>query len=534
MQTDNSDTPYRFASEQVATSGVHESSTQKSWKLLIVDDDQEVHVISRIVLRDLEFEGRALELISAYSGEEAKDLIQKHKDIAVILLDVVMETENAGLNVVRFIRETLQNKFIRIILRTGQPGDAPEKDIVINYDINNYKEKTELSSEKLTTAIISGIRAYRDIMSIENSRLGLEKVIDASRHLFEPKSLVQFCTGVLHQLATLLSFGCDAMYANTSSFTATRTVHGDFQRFTILAGTGVYSNAVGKKLTDLSDPALAAIIENAASSREPTMANGTFTAFFQTQGGIENIVFANTKRDLSDLDKKLLMLFAMNIGVAFDNLHTHQEIADTQKDIIDTLGEVIGSRASGTDNRIRRISRLTIELGKLFELPAEDLALLQIAAPLHDLGTISIPQSILEKEGPLTPGEEQEMRRHTLTGHHLLRSSKRPALRSAALAALQHHEWWDGSGYPNGISGADIHIFARIIAMAEALANFTAPSQYDEKELRKSLFDFVTVRRGNHFDPHLVDMLIAKQEPLFHILNTVTRAPNPLFHEGNP
>lgn len=135
------------------------------WKVLIVDDDEEIHFITKLALKDFVFDGRKLEFISAFSGEEAKKIIKEHKDIALVLLDVVMEDDNAGLKVVKYIRDVEKNQIIRIILRTGQPGQAPESKVIIEYDINDYKTKTELTAQKLVSIIVTALRSYRDIIS---------------------------------------------------------------------------------------------------------------------------------------------------------------------------------------------------------------------------------------------------------------------------------------------------------------------------------------------------------------------------------
>ncbi|MBV8534358.1 MAG: response regulator, partial [Alphaproteobacteria bacterium] len=123
------------------------------WTILIVDDDKEVHEITRVVLADCSFKGRPLLLRSAYSAAEAEAMLRRHPEIAVILLDMVMETEIAGLELVQKIREEFGNHRVRVILRTGQPGQAPERSIIMDYDINDYKAKTELTSQRLFTGI---------------------------------------------------------------------------------------------------------------------------------------------------------------------------------------------------------------------------------------------------------------------------------------------------------------------------------------------------------------------------------------------
>lgn len=158
----------------------------KGWKVLIVDDEEEIHVVTRLALHDFSFGGRHLEFISAYSGAEAKELIRENPDIAIILLDVVMETDSAGLEVAQFIRQEVGNHFVRIILRTGQPGLAPERRVLKVYDINDYRAKTELTQDRLFSVIYTALSSYRDLVSLARSRhqlIGLVNEVEQVSHL---------------------------------------------------------------------------------------------------------------------------------------------------------------------------------------------------------------------------------------------------------------------------------------------------------------------------------------------------------------
>lgn len=160
--------------------------SKDSWKVLIVDDEDEVHVVTRLALQDFSFGGRHLEFISAYSGEQARRLLRENPDIAIILLDVVMETDEAGLAIARFIRQELGNHFIRIILRTGQPGIAPERRVLKVYDINDYRAKTELTQDRLFSVIYTALSSYRDLIALARSRhqlIGLVNEIEQLSHL---------------------------------------------------------------------------------------------------------------------------------------------------------------------------------------------------------------------------------------------------------------------------------------------------------------------------------------------------------------
>ncbi|MDO8273174.1 MAG: DUF3369 domain-containing protein, partial [Gammaproteobacteria bacterium] len=158
------------------------------WRVLIVDDDDEVHQVTRLALDRVEVLGRPLELLHATSAAECLEILSREKNIAVLLLDVVMESDGAGLQAVRQIRDVLGLDEIRIILRTGQPGYAPEKLVIHDYDINDYKTKAELTHSALITLMVSSIRSYQQIRSINQHRIGLQKIIKAGTSLLEQHS----------------------------------------------------------------------------------------------------------------------------------------------------------------------------------------------------------------------------------------------------------------------------------------------------------------------------------------------------------
>ena len=159
------------------------------WRILIADDEEEVHTVTRLVLSDFTFEGRGLELLSAYSGKESMEVLRNTEDIAVVLLDVVMEDSHAGLDVARRIREELNNPFTRIILRTGQPGQAPENKVISELDINDYKLKTELTAQKLYATVTTALRSFRDLKTIEQNRERLLQLAMSVAHQIRNRTM---------------------------------------------------------------------------------------------------------------------------------------------------------------------------------------------------------------------------------------------------------------------------------------------------------------------------------------------------------
>ncbi|MBV6341179.1 response regulator [Candidatus Magnetobacterium casense] len=179
------------------------SETTQRWKVMIVDDEPEVHTMTRFALNNFVYDGKSLDFLSAYSGGEAKRLIAENPDTAVMLLDVVMEESHSGLDTTKYIREELKNNLVRIILRTGQPGQAPKQDVIVNYDINDYIEKTELTIDKFNIAMILSLRTYNDIITIDNAKRSIEKAIaekEASIAANSAKS--QFLANMSHEIRT--------------------------------------------------------------------------------------------------------------------------------------------------------------------------------------------------------------------------------------------------------------------------------------------------------------------------------------------
>lgn len=136
------------------------------WKIAVIDDEPAVHDGTRFALHDYRLNGQGLEILSAYSAAEGRELMRNHPDVAVVLLDVIMESDTAGLGLVEFIRKELKNETVRIILRTGQPGQAPERRVIVDYDINDYKAKTELTADKLFTSLTAALRSYQQLSLI--------------------------------------------------------------------------------------------------------------------------------------------------------------------------------------------------------------------------------------------------------------------------------------------------------------------------------------------------------------------------------
>jgi CheY-like chemotaxis protein len=179
-------------------------STTDTWKVLIVDVDDEVHTIIRLSLTGFLFEEKGIEFISAYSGDEAKKLLAKHDDIALVLLDVVMGSDDAGLMVANYIRNDLGNHYTRVILRTGQAGFGHVNDVIRDYDIDGYLSKTKISKQSLDQTFYIALRSYRDLARIQKYQQGLGRIIGAIANLSQINQVVELSQAVISQLNSVL------------------------------------------------------------------------------------------------------------------------------------------------------------------------------------------------------------------------------------------------------------------------------------------------------------------------------------------
>lgn len=485
----------------------------KPWKIVIVDDEPDVHTITRMAMEGETFEGRPMEFFSAYSARDARTLLGEHPDAAVVLLDVVMEAGDSGLVLIRYIREILRNRLIRIILRTGRPGEAPQRRVIAEYDINDYKEKSELTVQKLYSSIITAIRSFRDLRTIDRNRRGLERIIRSSARLFEVQSLKSFAQGVLIQLLSILNLDESSLYVQASGFTAACVQ----EEVTILAGTGEYEDFVNRPVDEVVSPEVSGLLETAMSEKISIFDGGSFVGYFPTDSGPINLLYLKGYQDLSDLDRDLIRIFSTNVAIAFENIYLNREIMDTQKEIILTLGEVVEKRSREMANHVRRVAETSYLLALKCGLDEESAEMLRLASPMHDVGKVGIPDAILMKPGALTPEEFQQIIPHTTIGFRILRKSRRDLMAAAAIVAQQHHERWDGTGYPQGLKGEEIHIFGRITGLADVFDALSHRRIYKEAWVEADVIDLIRRERGRHFDPGLVDLLLSHMDEFIDI-----------------
>ncbi|MBV1777219.1 DUF3369 domain-containing protein [Burkholderiaceae bacterium DAT-1] len=497
--------------EDDSTDKADVGEVKAGWDVLIVDDDPGVHDVTRLAISGIEYKGRKLRLHSAFNEPECIAKLRELPDVALILLDVVMEKDDSGLRLVKVIREEMKNHLVRIVLRTGQPGQAPEQDVILSYDINDYKSKTELSVQKLFTSVIASLRSYESMVAIERNRRGLNCILEGTSNLYQHHSLKEFASGVLDQVSALLNVGTQGIIC------VTETDIGQHVNLKVLAATGVYNGLQECDLIPAHHPAYNPMLDG-LEKQHSTFNYPHEVLYLSTKAGKNFVVYFNCQTSISEVDKHLLEIFCDRISAAFDNLFFHSQMLSALEATVIALADLAEYRDTDTGEHVLRVKTLTsLTARKLFEnghyahiLTPGYIDLLGTASILHDVGKVGTPDHVLFKPGKHDPEERRIMEQHSRVGGHILSKAAQMVegttyLSLGAEIAQTHHEHWDGNGYPAGLKGNDIPLSGRIVAVVDVFDALINKRPYKEPWSKEDATAYLIERKGKQFDPLVVD-----------------------------
>lgn len=477
------------------------ASERPKWRILIVDDEEQVHKVTSLVLSTCTFDHASIELTHAYSMKEAKQLITDEPPFALALIDVVMETDNAGLHLVQFIREEIKDKDIRLVLRTGQPGQAPEETVIERYDINDYKNKTELTSTKLRTLLYSALRSYRDIQTIQANRQGLYNLIGATSKIVDTHQLPVFASAVLEEIGTLLNLegGAVCTHIPVDAVAAKSLPH----HYAILAATGKIKELLEHSPDAKLPSEITHYFDQAKLDQSSIHNEEVYIGYYNIQATGENLLYVRPNAKLNKIGCHLLDIYTKCVAITHNNLHQKEGIRQSRQELVYVLSETIERRIPNESNHVRRVSKMAFLLAQATGLSANICERLKLAAPLHDIGTIGIPDHILTKQTRYNESDKAIMARHTEVGANILSKSERPVLQMASRIAAQHHEQWDGNGHPNKLKGEEIDIAARIVSIVDVIDALGCHKAYRPAFSQSEIITFVKDGSGTLFDPTL-------------------------------
>ena len=287
------------------------------WIVLMVDDDPDVHSATLHSMQGICICGRPLHFLHAYSAIQARRFVAEQEDIAVIMLDVVMETEDAGLKLVDQIRGEFGRSIVQIILRTGQPGFAPEIETIRQYEINDYRTKTELTQVRLYTSLSGAIRTYHHLHSMAETRRGLEVIVHASNELSRAHGLQKFSKGLITQLCALLQIKPDGIVC--------AKVESQWEgEATIIVATGIHAPLVGQSVKQLEGSSMGSVMQKCLSYRANVF-DGCTALYFPATTGQALVAFVDAM-PLKEIDRQLIQTFCSSMTVGLENILLHERM----------------------------------------------------------------------------------------------------------------------------------------------------------------------------------------------------------------
>jgi diguanylate cyclase (GGDEF)-like protein len=332
------------------------------WRIAIIDDAEDVHAATEFALRGFLHLERPLEFLHAHSAAEGFELFRREPDIAVAFVDVVMESDNAGLQLVERIRTELGNRRTRLVLRTGQPGYAPETEVVRRYDINDYREKAELDYRRLLTTLIAALRAYEQIETLERHRDGLSVLIDGLGEMFGRRAIEQLAEGVLKQISALLKVPLEGVVCITGGSEAV-----------VVAAAGALAPYRLRPLRDLPDQKIAGMVERCLEERRTLVEDGALTLHIQSEDMPSICVYvAANARDIDPTDQQLLTVFGHNVALAFENAKLVEHIRG--------LAYTDATTGLPTEIHYREVAQELLDRGERFAVMLVDILRFRVIA----------------------------------------------------------------------------------------------------------------------------------------------------------
>ena len=284
------------------------------------------------------------------------------------------------------------------------------------------------------------------------------------------------------------------------------------QEYNFVYVNDVFSDIFKLSKHDIRQMNLKDIIEkeyfdsNFESNNKKLIENGIWSGVVPFVRADKTILYMNTSANpIYDKDNNLLEIMVVMNDIT-DVIVAQNEIENAQRDIVYAMGAIAESRSKETGNHVKRVALYSQILAQRYGLDKKTSKLLKMASPMHDIGKVGIPDSILNKPGKLTDDEWKIMKTHSALGYQMLKHSKREILKTAALVSYTHHEKWDGSGYPKGLKGEDIHIFGRITALADVFDALGSDRCYKKAWEDEKIFQLIKDGSGQHFDPKLVSI----------------------------
>ncbi|MBK9614728.1 MAG: EAL domain-containing protein [Uliginosibacterium sp.] len=304
----------QFAEECAPGNNVIDGAQAQPWLILVADDDGEVHRATNFALKGVTIDDRPLRLLHAHSAAEAEAVLRANQHVAVAMLDVVMETPDAGLRLVEVIRSQLGLQNLRIILRTGQPGYAPELEVIRSYDINDYRTKSELTQTRLITTLTAALRAFNQLELISATKRGMDAVSRASNTLLRLHTLSDLAMGLFERMASVTEIKLSGFVCVEHAMSA----KGDEAGLNVLYGVGTYASLAGRPVSSVVNADMHRSIRRCIAAQTHVFESDRFLLWFSAQK-VDVVAVFEHGEPLAPLIQQLVEMFAVSLGVGFEN-----------------------------------------------------------------------------------------------------------------------------------------------------------------------------------------------------------------------
>jgi len=495
-------------------------------RILIVDDEVVIRELMTDILVD---EGYQVD--TAANGREALEKLRKANDFVVLFTDIMMP-EMDGIELIREARKVMPG--IVPIVMTGyatlETARAAVKEGAYDYVLKpfNLSEiKMAVSNALERCRLTNEVARLREITGLFNISESIASIRDEDR-------LLDF----------VLSAAIERVEATRGSI---MMVSEDGTRLEVKRSVGLPSDLarasvkVGESISGwVAANVQPLLVENLhQDERLRTLARGGATGSFVsvplehkastleettiTESALPKVLAVLNVSDkagggsFTESDLKALSIVANHSAAAIENVRLIRDIEDAQREIVFTLGEIVETRSRETGNHVKRVAEYSKMLGLKCGMTVPESEVLRLASPLHDVGKVGIPDAILNKPGKLTEEEFEVIKTHAQIGYDMLKVTKGRVLQAAAIVALQHHEKFDGTGYPQGLKGKDIHIFGRIVGIADVFDALGVARVYKNAWPLEEILALFQNQRGKHFDPDILDVFFDNLDEILAI-----------------
>ncbi|KOF56168.1 hypothetical protein AGR56_04480 [Clostridium sp. DMHC 10] len=466
-----------------------------------INQDYLIKLLSHIKFNNMYLETTSLNLI-----EDCKEFINSNPDTALSIIDLDDNDDVKAfrLELINYIRNVLKNKTMRIILKGTFSKKDASTTYALKYNINGFINNEALDNDSVTACILTCLRNFQDLYTMNKNRKGLEQIIKSSSTLFRTQSMKKLSLMVLNQLSSIISS------KTLSSFMLTKSQN----NFYFLCGTGKYGSHL---ITNNIPSDIIEKLYDAENFKKNRYFDDYFIIFLGEDEANQNIIYFEIPQPLSSITIDLIEIFCTNISAAINNMHLNQELETTEKELIFTLGEISEARSRETGHHVKRVAEYSKILALSYGLSHKEAELIRMASPMHDVGKLAIPDSILNKPAKLTKEEFEIMKTHSRIGYEMLKKSNKRLMKSASIIALEHHEKYNGTGYPYGLSGEDIHLYGRITAVADVFDALGSDRVYKKAWELSKIINYFKEESGQHFDPKIVKIFFKSLHQILEV-----------------